>query len=180
MSGILVWLLTGSTAQFTLLYGGPLRVNKTWTQYSTIRRKIRFIESNAKCRHLKNLPGKGLWGRCLSALGSEPHTPPPYTLYKCIQYTYSHREGGGELNQREGERGNRGEYRSYSCVENTNMTECTQEIGYLQSTNCDKHNRKFPLQINLFGWLHFALTSMSLILLQVLRYYPMARISNLK
>jgi hypothetical protein len=30
--------------------------------------------------------------------------PPPYTLYTCIQYTYSHREGGGgrgELNQRE-------------------------------------------------------------------------------
>jgi hypothetical protein len=24
-----------------------------------------------------------------------PHTPPPYTLYTCIQYTYSHMEGGG-------------------------------------------------------------------------------------
>ncbi len=46
---------------------------------------------------------------------------------------------GGELNQREGERGNRGEYRSQSWVENTNMTECTQEIGYLQSINSDKH-----------------------------------------
>ncbi len=30
--------------------------------------------------------------------------PPTYTLYTCIQYTYSHREGvrGGKLNQREG------------------------------------------------------------------------------
>jgi hypothetical protein len=31
--------------------------------------------------------------------------PTPYTMYTCIQYTYSHREGtrgGGELNQREG------------------------------------------------------------------------------
>jgi hypothetical protein len=27
--------------------------------------------------------------------------PPPYTLYTCILYTYSHREGG-DLNQREG------------------------------------------------------------------------------
>jgi hypothetical protein len=23
-----------------------------------------------------------------------PIHPPPYTLYRCIQYTYSHREGG--------------------------------------------------------------------------------------
>ncbi len=29
---------------------------------------------------------------------------------------------GGELNKKEGERGNRGEYRSHSKVENTNMT----------------------------------------------------------
>jgi hypothetical protein len=39
------------------------------------------------------------------------------------------------MNQREGDRGNRGEYRSQIWVENTNMTECTQEIGYLQSIN---------------------------------------------
>jgi len=39
------------------------------------------------------------------------------------------------LNQREWERGHRGEYRSQSWVENIKMTECTQEIGYLQSIN---------------------------------------------
>jgi hypothetical protein len=37
---------------------------------------------------------------------SEAQSPiPPHTLYTCIQYTYSHREGGdggGEWNQREG------------------------------------------------------------------------------
>jgi hypothetical protein len=38
---------------------------------------------------------------------------------------------GGELNQRERERGYRGEYRTQSWVENTNMSECTQDIGYL-------------------------------------------------
>ncbi len=43
------------------------------------------------------------------------------------------------MNQREGERGNRGEYRSQGWIENTNMTECMQEIGYLQSINSDKH-----------------------------------------
>ncbi len=40
-----------------------------------------------------------------------------------------------ELNQREGERGNR----SQSLLENTYMTECTQEIGYLQSINSAKN-----------------------------------------
>jgi hypothetical protein len=30
------------------------------------RRKIRLIEGNAKCRHIKNLPVKGLCVRCLS------------------------------------------------------------------------------------------------------------------
>ncbi len=66
------------------------------------RRKIRLIKSNAKCRYLKNLPVKGLcgkrfiWPRPLL----RPHTPPsPYTT--CIQYTYSHKEGG-RANQREG------------------------------------------------------------------------------
>ncbi len=46
----------------------------------------------------KNWPVKGLCGRCLSAWGPEPHPPPPptHTLYACIQYTYSHREGGVE------------------------------------------------------------------------------------
>jgi hypothetical protein len=63
---------------------------------------------------------------------------------------HPHREGGrvGELNQREGERGNRGEYSSQSRVENTNMIECTQEIGYLQSMNLINTSREVPLQLN--------------------------------
>ncbi len=47
--------------------------------------------------------------------------------------------------QREGERGNRAEYRSQSWVENTNMTECSQEIGYLQSYNLCVELGKMPL-----------------------------------
>jgi hypothetical protein len=52
-------------------------------------------------------------------------------MYKCIEYIFTRgKKEGGELNQREGERDNMGEYRLQSCVKNTNMTECTQEIGY--------------------------------------------------
>ncbi len=56
---------------------------------------------------------------------SIPHNP-PYTLYSCIQYTYSHREGGkgGEFNQREGERDNS----SQNWVENTNMIDCISSL----------------------------------------------------
>jgi hypothetical protein len=41
-------------------------------------------------------------GVYLSEAPSPPMSPypPPYTLYTCILYTYSHREGGGEMNQR--------------------------------------------------------------------------------
>jgi len=38
--------------------------------------------------------------------------------------------GRGEVEPERGGEG-RGEYRSQSCVENTNMTECTQEISSL-------------------------------------------------
>jgi hypothetical protein len=78
---------------------------------------------------------------------TEPDIPP--TLHCIRTYSiHSHREGGGrggELNQREGERGNAEEYRSQSLIEITNMTECTQETGYLQSTNSDKHVPQSPL-----------------------------------
>ncbi len=36
------------------------------------RRKIRLIESNAKCRYLKQLTCRWLWGRCLSVLRTPP------------------------------------------------------------------------------------------------------------
>jgi hypothetical protein len=52
--------------------------------------------------YLKKSTGKGTLRQLfyLSEFPSPPMTPyPPYTLYTCIQllqYTYSHREGGGE------------------------------------------------------------------------------------
>ncbi len=60
---------------------------------------------------------------------------PPYT--QVYFFTQGKGEGGGVLNQREGERGNRGEYRSQSWVENSNMIECTQE-------HSDKHLQQCP------------------------------------
>ncbi len=77
----------------------------------------------------------------------DPIPLPPYTLYTCIHSILidTGKGGeGGELNQRDGERGNREEYRSLSWVENTNITECTQEICYLQSKNSDKHLPQSP------------------------------------
>jgi hypothetical protein len=47
----------------------------------------------------------------------------------CTNREEGGRGRGGVLNQRERERGNRGEYRSQRWVENTNMTECTQSIN---------------------------------------------------
>jgi hypothetical protein len=69
------------------------------------------------------------------------YEPPPSPKRKTLgiqKHTYIYlftqgRGGGVVLNQREGERGNRGEYRSQSLIENTNTTECTQKIGYLRS-----------------------------------------------
>ncbi len=68
------------------------------------RRKIRLIKGqkgNAKCRHLKKLTYKGT---VAGVYLSKAHNPPPlYTLYTCIQYTYSHR-GRGRGGESEPER----------------------------------------------------------------------------
>ncbi len=51
--------------------------------------------------------------------------PPPYTLYTCIQYTYSHKKGeGGRANQRKGKTGNS----LRKLVENINMTDCISSL----------------------------------------------------
>ncbi len=74
----------------------------------------------------------------------------------------------GELNQREGEKGNRtGRVQTHSWVENTNMTECTQEIGL--SPDKQPPLRPFPGQ--LIRWRHLDFyTYMSLIFLREALY----------
>ncbi len=55
------------------------------------RRKLRFVEGNAKCRHLKKLPIKREFAAdFFICLRPRTLSPPPYTLYTCtgIRYTY--------------------------------------------------------------------------------------------
>jgi hypothetical protein len=65
------------------------------------RRKIRLIEGNAKCRHLKKFMCKGTLRQVFICL--RPRTPSSaylHTVYVYgIQYIYSHREGeeGGRV-----------------------------------------------------------------------------------
>ncbi len=67
-----------------------------------MHRMIRLIEGNAKCRHLKNWPIKGLCGRCLSVWGPEPHAHPPlHTVYLYTHYT-GKGEGGETWTRKKG------------------------------------------------------------------------------
>ncbi len=94
------------------LKGHSLKISRSRAKLKkaddTMHGQINIIDTKAKCRHLKNLPVKGLCGRCLSVWGSLPSFDaipytPPYTLYTYIRVycipTYSHRErgGGGKL-----------------------------------------------------------------------------------
>ncbi len=93
-----------------------------------VRRKIRLRQCKMSSSK-KKLTCKGILRQVLSVWGPESHYPPLThctVQYTRKQYTYSHMEGGGgrgELNQRKGERGDRGEHRSQSWVQNTNITE---------------------------------------------------------
>ena len=107
----------------------------TWAE-QYICRKIRLIESNAKCRYLKNWLVKGLCGRCVSLWGPllsyDPilRTPPPYTLYTCIQHIYSPREGVGRANQ---------EKRLEGTTVHKTRRKYQHDWLYLQSVNSIKH-----------------------------------------
>ncbi len=103
------------------------------------RRKIRLIEGNAKCRHLKKLTYKGTLRQVFICWGPEPHTPPSFTLYTCIQYTYSHRERGEEERVEPGRR--------FEAQQFTKLGRKYQHDWlwlYLQSANSDKHLPQSP------------------------------------
>ncbi len=124
-------------------------------KYAKNRRKIRLIEGKYKISsYNKNLSVKGLCGRCLSIyLGPEPHTPPPYTPYECIQYTYLHREGG---------EGRVEPGRGVTVHKAGSKIPTWLTVSPLQCINSDNQIitcRKVPLQVNFFRWRHFALVS---------------------
>jgi hypothetical protein len=93
------------------------------------RRKIRLIESNAKCCHLKKLICKGTLQRDFAAVvylseAQNPVQPPPPLQSVYVYTVHTGKGGGGDLNQREGERGNS----SPSWFKNTNVTDCTSSL----------------------------------------------------
>jgi hypothetical protein len=53
------------------------------TSFGTKHEQINYNDTNAKCRHLKNLPVKRLRGRFLSVWSEAPFSPipPPRTLH---------------------------------------------------------------------------------------------------
>ncbi len=128
------------------------------------RRKIRLTEGNAECRHLNNLPVKGLCGRCLSVWGPEPHIPP---LTQCIR-VYSvlihtgKRERGSWTTEKE--RGATGESTDHTAglkIPAWLNVRKKLAISGLYSPPANSLYRSI-----FFRWRHFALTSMSLIFLR--------------
>jgi hypothetical protein len=83
----------------------PPTIHPLFSLITTV--KVILIESNAKSRYLKKLTCKGTLRQVfyLSEAPSRPMTGyscPTYTLYTCMQYTYSHREEeGGIANQKQ-------------------------------------------------------------------------------
>jgi hypothetical protein len=76
-----------------------------------------------------------------------PIPSPHYTLYTCIQYTYTDREGGTVEPERR--------------LEGQQFTKLSRKYLrdwlYLQSINSDKHLPQSPFADNFFRWRHFAL-----------------------
>jgi hypothetical protein len=108
-------------------------------------RKIRLIEGIAKCRHLKIFSGKGTLRNVficlrLRTLYTLPHLT-SYTLYACIQYTYSPENGGrgGESWTRE----NRREGQKFTKLDRKYQ----HDWLYLQSINSDKPQSLFTGKI---------------------------------
>jgi hypothetical protein len=107
-----------------------------------------YINTKAKCRHLKKLPMKRLCGRCLFFWGPEPHTPPPpYThcirVYSILIHTGKGREGGRAESERR--------------LEGEQFTKLGRKYQhdwlYLQSTN-SLEVTKFCLGVYIFKLVH--------------------------
>jgi hypothetical protein len=107
--------------------------------YTTVHRKIRLIESNAKSCYLKKLTCKGTLGQVFICRRARTPYPPLHIVYVYSAYLFI--QGRGEGWRVVPERRGDGQ-QSQSCVENTNMTN--------QSINSDKHLPQSPLKGNFF------------------------------
>ncbi len=120
--------------------------------------KIRHIEGNAKSRHLKKKTCKGTL-RQVFICRSRTTSPPPLLTHYIRVYSiliHTGKGGGGRIEpERRGE-GKQGR------VQNTQLGWKYQPDWMYKMINT---RRKVPLQVTLFRWRHFAMTSMSLIFL---------------
>ncbi len=148
------------------------RISTCWStgflQETCVNRLINYLDTKARCRHLKNWPVKGVCGMCLSYIidwrcrqsswyfrpsfvnccpcnflsGSTfPPTPLPcVNKYTVCIHVYSFVRGGGSM-------------------------------GFWASE--DKQLPQSPFTGQFFGWRHFALSSMSLIFLRLCPSRPL-------
>jgi hypothetical protein len=81
-----------------------------------VRRKIKIIEGNEKCQHLKKIDlQRDVAAGVYLSEAQNPILPPPlHTVYIILNHKGA--KGGGRVNQKERERGNRVDYRSQSWV----------------------------------------------------------------
>jgi hypothetical protein len=92
---------------------------------SRARRKIRLIEGDEKCRHLKKLTCKKDFAAGFNLSEAQNLPPPLDTVYVYTVYLFTQGSGGeGESWTREKVRGKS----SLSWVENTNMTGCISSL----------------------------------------------------
>jgi hypothetical protein len=124
------------------------------------RKKIRLIEGNAKCRHLKNWPVKWLCCR-----PRNPYSSPFHTVYVYTVYLITQRRGRGDGWTREKGRGATGESTDHKAGLTTWLT-----VGKKLAVNSDKTWRKVPVQVSFFKLRYFALTLLHW-LLWVLSFY---------
>jgi hypothetical protein len=101
-------------------------------------RLINYIDTDAKCRNLKNLTCKGTLRQVfICPRPSTPYPLPPYIMYACIQYVYlfTHRGGGGRV---EPER--RLEGQEFTKLGRKYKQDCL----YLPFMSSDKHLQQIP------------------------------------
>jgi hypothetical protein len=106
--------------------------------YASVHGLINYIDTKAKCRHLKNLSVKEFCGRCLSVRGP----PPLHTVYVFTFYSFNREGEGGRAYQRDG-----GATAHEAGSNIPKWLNCISSLWTLLNT-C----RKVPLQVNSFRW----------------------------
>ncbi len=142
---------------------------------------INYIESNAKCRHLKNWPIKGLRGRCLSFSekgrgatqeSTEAESKEKHGVWDpMLEMTIISHHVHSRVDSNKFTTGNPTPESTLFPSQGLWIWPQIPRLGwkyqydwlYLQSLNSDKHLPHSPFTGQILRWRHFALPSMSLI-----------------